>query len=232
MAWLENCEYTDRNGFTIKYCLYEPELILQQKCPLIIHLHGAGHWGRGDVPQTGIGVQAKRLVRHEYPAYILAPLTHYPMKWVDLDWRLSDHRQPEYPGKSLTASYELLLHMIDQTPEIDKTRIYANGQSMGGFGCWDLITRWPDTFAAAILVCGGGDCEKMSRLINLPLWIFHGAVDDIVPVVNSRILVNSLRKEGHADYRYTEYPEVAHNSWEPAYDDEELWRWLYSQKKV
>jgi len=46
-----------------------------------------------------------------------------------------------------------------------------------------------------------------------PVWIFHGAIDESVPVLESRIMAQAL-KALKANVRYTEYPEVGHNSWD------------------
>ena len=34
------------------------------------------------------------------------------------------------------------------------------------------------------------------------------------------------------DVKYTEYPDVGHGAWDPAYADPELWKWLFAQRLV
>ncbi len=216
------------NGFTLSYRLYAPPLEAGRRYPLLLHFHGAGSWGDDNTAQLG---QARRLVRRDCPAFILAPKTVKPMKWVDLDWRKTAHRQPAQPSPALAAVHTLVLRLLAEHPEIDASRVYANGQSMGGYGTWDMITRYPELFAAAVPVCGGGDVSQMPRLRRMPIWVFHGARDTTVPVANSRELVEALRRAGNESVRYTEYPDVAHAAWEPAYRDEALFRWLFAQRK-
>ncbi len=220
--------YTAKNGYALQYRLYSPEIEDGKTYPLIVHLHGAGSWGDNNEAQLG---QAKRLVRSDYPAFILAPKTVRPMKWVDLDWKQTGHHQPEQVGLSLEATHELLLKLLNETREIDSSRVYANGQSMGGYGTWDLITRYPEMFAAAVPVCGGGDVEKMPRLQTMPLWVFHGAKDTVVPVQNSRELVAALEAVGNKHVTYTEYPDRGHDAWVPAYNNDQLFSWLFDQRK-
>jgi predicted peptidase len=68
-----------------------------------------------------------------------------------------------------------------------------------------------------------------SQTKGLPIWIFHGAKDDVVPTVQAQRLVKAMRDAG-TDVKYTEYPDVGHGAWEPAYADEELWKWLFAQR--
>ena len=101
---------------------------------------------------------------------------------------------------------------------------------MGGFGTLDLISRRPELIAAAIPICGGADLQKVANITNVPLWIFHGAKDDVVPAQFSRDLVETLQKEG-GDPKYTEYPDGGHDVWNRAIREPELLPWLFSQQK-
>ena len=221
-------EYAASNGYKLRYRLYTPPLELGKHYPLILQLHGAGSWQDDNEAQLE---QASRLIKPDFPAFIFAPKTVSPMKWVELDRGKSNHRQPETPQPSFFATHELLKKIILENSEIDSRRIYANGQSMGGYGAWDLITRWPEDFAAALLVCGGGDASKMGRLLRLSLWIIHGTLDSVVPPENSRSLVDALLHAGHLNFHYTEYPDVAHDAWVRAYDDMKVFQWLFAQKQ-
>ena len=101
---------------------------------------------------------------------------------------------------------------------------------MGGYGTWDMIMRRPDTFAAAVPICGGGDESKAPSIAKVPQWIFHGGADTVVKPERSRNMVEALKNAG-AEPKYTEYEGVGHNSWDKAYADAEMWSWLFSQKK-
>ena len=96
---------------------------------------------------------------------------------------------------------------------------------------WELITRRPEVFAAAIPVCGAGIPSLASRLTNIAIWAFHGAKDPTVPVSGSRDMVAAIRAAGGRKIRYTEFPEEGHNCWIPAYREDGLVDWLFEQTK-
>lgn len=110
-------------------------------------------------------------------------------------------------------------------------RVYVIGQSMGGYGAWDIIQRRPELFAAAIPTCGAGDPSRAAVLKDLPVWIFHGSNDRSVPVSGSRQMETALKKVG-GNVRYTEYAGLGHCSWPRAYAEPGLVEWLFSQKRA
>ena len=113
---------------------------------------------------------------------------------------------------------------------VDRSRIYATGISMGGYGTWDIIQRKPELFAAAIPICGGGDASLAPKIKDIPIWIFHGDADPVVPVVRSRDMYGALKAIG-ANVRYREYPEAGHDVWTRTYSDTEVLKWLFAQKR-
>ena len=132
-----------------------------------------------------------------------------------------------------TQAMKLLIELINQaisTLPIDTSRIYITGLSMGGFGTFDAISRHPDLFAAAVPVCGGGDSSIASSFSNVPIWIFHGALDEAVHPYFANTMYEALRKAG-ANPGFTMYPETGHFSWIAAYSDLNMMDWLFRQKK-
>jgi predicted peptidase len=133
----------------------------------------------------------------------------------------------------------------------DRERVYLTGLSMGGYATWDLAAKYPGKFAAYVPICGGirglkdhpeiagalgrdakvtdPYAETAQRIGKTPVWIFHGDADDSVPVEESRKMAEALKATG-ANYKYTEYAGIGHNSWEKAYAEPELVPWLLSQK--
>ena len=218
-------KFSTESGFVLNYRLLIPELEEGKKYPLIIHLHGAGSWAED---YTDLPGQCLMMMKKNYPAIVLVPKTNYPMKWADHDWTKTEHHQTEAPLPSLQATYELIRHLLKTDSRLDSERVYIIGQSMGGFGTWDFITRYRHIIAAAVPVCGGGDIDSMKKIVDLPVWAFHGGADDVVPVENTRKLFAELKRLG-APARYTEYNQVLHASWTPAYSDENLFRWLFQQ---
>ena len=129
----------------------------------------------------------------------------------------------------------------------DRERLYATGLSMGGYGVWQQIVDHPGIFAAAVAVSGGlTPSTDMKNLFvstpgddpfayvaqhtkTLPVWIFHGGQDDVVPTVQSRELVAAMKSAGGSPH-YTEYADLGHGAWDRAFGDENLWKWLFAQR--
>jgi predicted peptidase len=101
---------------------------------------------------------------------------------------------------------------------------------MGGFGTWDAIVRHPQRFAAAVPVCAGVNLSKAPAIAHLPIWAYHGAKDQVVKVERSREIVAALKAAG-GQPKYTEYPDVGHDSWNGAYKDRDMYEWLFTQRR-
>ncbi len=195
--------------------------------PMVVYLHGGGGAGADNVKQisggntngTHVWTTAEHQAKH--PSFVVAPQLPGSHRWKNRDSAsLSEYAQ-------LTVE---LLGTLRREFNIDPDRLYLTGQSRGGGGTWDIITKRPHLFAAAIPLCGGGDPSKASAIQDLPIWAFHGARDPKVPVERSREMVDALRQRG-STVRYTEYPEVGHAVWEKAYLEPALIDWLFAQRK-
>jgi predicted peptidase len=135
-------------------------------------------------------------------------------------------------GRETGAQVKSLIGSMLKEFSIDQNRIYITGQSGGGTGTWTMIAAYPDFFAAAVPVCGWGDVSRASLIVknNVAVWAFHGALDPAIPADASRNMIATLRKAGGKP-RYTEYPDVKHNSWVSAYPDPRLHVWLFQQQR-
>src|SRR5262249_10295501 len=113
---------------------------------------------------------------------------------------------------------------------IDESRLYLTGISMGGFGTWAAAIERPDRFAAIVPICGGGDPIGALRLRGLPIWVFHGRLDRIIPFEKSQEMTRMVMAAG-GHPRFTIYEDLGHDCWTRAYEDPELWKWLFEQKR-
>jgi len=216
-------------GQTMPYRLFIPKDYDQnQKYPLILWLHGAGSVGKDNLKQIS---GASRLGTHtwtapenqaKHPAFVVAPQCPQNLGC----W---DNSQTRDPGPHLLAVLKIL-NALRTEFSIDSERIYVAGQSMGGYGTWDLITKRPDLFAAAIPLCGGGNTALAAAARDVPIWAFHGDADPTVPVEQSRRMIAAVNQAG-GHPRYTEYKGVGHNVWERAFKEPGLVDWLFSQRK-
>jgi predicted peptidase len=188
--------------------------------PLVICLHGAG----GGVKASA--VLARKEMRTKYGYFAMVPASDRPYVWAHMDGLLRSAPGQKFPEKlpTLLAAVQALL----KSEAIDPKRIYITGQSMGGVGSWGAIARSPELFAAAVPVCGAWKTEDADKMAKVPVWAFHGEKDPTVPVRFSRDLTEAIRKAG-GQAKYTEYPGVGHDSWSRAYDDAEMWDWMFKQ---
>jgi predicted peptidase len=117
--------------------------------------------------------------------------------------------------------------------------VYLTGLSLGGYGTWSVGLKNPQRFAAIVPICGGGARRDIRRnaggnrqmLTTLGIWAFHGARDTTVPIEESELLVNDLRRIG-ADVQFTVYPEAGHNSWTETYNNPDLYTWLLKHQRA
>lgn len=202
-----------------------------KKFPLILFLHGAGERGSDNMKQLTYidSVFANKNLQNENPCFVLAPQCPQANRWVEVDWKLDNHNIPEKPSKDLELVNLLIDSLIEILP-IDKSRIYITGLSMGGFGTWDFIARYPEKFAAAVPICGGGDEKTASSISQIPIWCFHGSKDKVVKVERSRNMIDAIKDSG-GNPKYTEYQDLGHLCWSRAYSEEELFKWLFIQKR-
>ena len=207
--------YKNDRGETLNYRLMLPKNYAatgREKYPLVLFLHGAGERGDENIKQLVHASKdfASDANRAKYPCFVVFPQCPDGKRWVEVDWTLDSHVQPE-ESISLKLTRELLT-ALQKEFRIDDNRLYATGLSMGGFGVWDMVTRTPDLFAAAAPVCAGADEATADRVTKLPIWAFHGDKDTVVKVERSRRMIAAIEKAGGKPL-YTEYPGVGHDSW-------------------
>lgn len=225
-------KYISEEGDTLLYRMMLPEQMEEGKMyPLVLFLHGAGERGNDNKAQLEWGVHAfaNPEFRAYYPAIVIVPQAPEDSFWGNPDWRNDGAGLTEEQAGPLELAHKLVLKTIEDYP-VDENRLYITGLSMGGFGTWDMITRYPDLFAAAMPVCGGGDPTKAHLLVDIPIWNFHGAKDNVVPPQLSRDMIQAIRIAGGSP-GYTEYPDTDHFSWIPAYADSNVLEWLFNQRK-
>jgi predicted peptidase len=184
-----------------------------KKWPLIVFLHGAGESG-SDLDKVKI---------HGPPKLIAAGTFDHPCIVVS----------PQCPGRGWNADMVgALVDELCREYRVDEDRVYLTGLSMGGFGTWALAAARPERFAAIAPICGGGNPVDAIKLRGLPIWVFHGEKDTVVPLVASQAMVTALEALGQKDnVKFTIYPGVGHDSWTATYDDPEFYRWLFAQKR-
>lgn len=201
---------SSKTGKGLKYLCYSPNT--DGNLPLIIYLHGAGSRGTE-----------------------LSQLSHAgPIGELEKGRNISARMvAPQCCGDTWFELFETLIDFAENTANesgVDKSRIYLTGVSMGAYAAWQLAMTKPDMFAALVPVCGGGMYWNAARLKNMPVWAFHGALDEVVFPEESVKMVRAINKNG-GNAKITMFEKADHNAWDPAFSLDEMWEWMLSQKR-
>ncbi|HZZ42553.1 MAG TPA: dienelactone hydrolase family protein [Tepidisphaeraceae bacterium] len=202
---------TTPHHVSYQYLLYlPPNYNPHQSYPLVLFLHGVGERGT-DVSKVAAWGPPKLIAAGQQFNFILAAPQCPDHQW----WHIDD----------LEVLLSSLLH---DYPNIDHSRLYLTGLSMGGCATYDWILRDPHTFAAAAPICGSSNPTQVHYTSPLtPIWAFHGEADPVIPPDGSRLMVAAYLHD-HAEAKLTLYPHLGHNAWTPAYNTPELYTWLLS----
>ena len=198
-----------------------------RKWPAILFLHGSGERGSDGVKQTTVGLgHALSQGKVDPEAIVIFPQCPADRRWVN---------DPQIAIAALDAA--------EREFAIDKRRVALTGMSMGGAGVWLLAAKYPKRWSAVAPVCAYvhhppphpdfGDASPLSfeafakKLPHVPIWIFHGSDDAVVPVTESREMARALGPRAG----YTEFAHTGHNAWDPAYTETHLVQWLVQQRR-
>lgn len=229
-----------RGTDTLHYRILYPENYKNEKSyPLVVFLHGAGERGNDNEHQLDLGASLflKDSVRRQFPAIIVFPQCPIDSTWnrFTVGSDTTEAYNLSLDTSRLTTPERLVKLLLDSLAEnkiVDKKRINIGGLSLGGFGTYDLIIHYPNFFAAAFSICGQANVKLYTeKASHLPIWIFHGEIDNVIPVQPNRDLFKALKHNGAKNVKYTEYTGVYHNSWINAFAEPDLLPWLFSFKK-
>ena len=226
---------------TLPYRILFPQTFdPSKKYPLIMVLHGSGERGNDNEAQLKYGPKLflQDTIREKYPAIVVFPQCPANDYWsnvkIETDsithkWKfIFSVNMP--PTKAMQSLIGLVEQMLDK-PYVSKHQVYIGGLSMGGMGTYEIIGRKPGLFAAAFSICGGDNSLNAKKYAKkVPLWIFHGAKDRVVPFEHAEVMVAAIKQAG-GNPKYTLYPNDDHNSWDDAFAEPQLMPWLFSHKK-
>lgn len=199
----------------LNYLLYLPDDYDQEReeaYPCILFLHGAGERGNNLDVLTAWG--PPRIAEEKgLPFIIISPQCPENEWWTSM----------LYPLKRL-------LDESINSYNIDTSRIYLTGLSMGGYGTFALSQVYPNYFAAVAPICGGGTPSMINFSKQPPTWVFHGDQDTIVPIESSQIMVDALRASD-CEVKFTIYEGVDHYCFSRAYNESNLFEWFLDHQK-
>jgi predicted peptidase len=183
----------------------------------VLFLHGIGERG-ADLELLKLhGIPKVIAQGTDFPFIVLSPQCPEDTIWTN----------------ELDALHALLETIIEKY-NVDHSRIYLTGLSMGGYGTWHFAATFPTMFAAIAPICGGavpfvGFPERIHVLKDVPIWAFHGEKDEVVPLQESQELVDVLITH-QGNVKFTIYPGTDHDSWTQTYENPDLYEWLLQQK--
>ena len=183
------------NGTTLPYRLFIPDAYSNARhYPLVLVLHSAGERGTDNnlqITNTRMATcWADSIAQLKHPCFVVAPQCPLSGGWSTGD--------PTSPIRPELATVNDILDSLVREFSIDTNRTYVTGFSMGGSGTWEIITRFPERFAAAIPMSGGTNPAYAYKCADVPIWDFHRTVDQLVPVQYSRMMMDSLRALGRS----------------------------------
>jgi predicted esterase len=214
--------YVDKSGDSLPYRLLKPlDYDSTRQYPLIVCLHHGGAHGKDNIQQLSADPAPFLMEqgnRRKYPSFIFMPQSPQGMGFSGA-----------YGNASVDSLVFRTIRQLQSSLPIDRKRIYVMGISGGGYGSWHFISAHPEMFAAAIPICGGGEPKYGPKLVNVPVWAFHGARDKLAPVAHSRNMIAAIRKAGGKP-KYTEYEFAGHGIWDNV-KREGVMEWMFAQHK-
>lgn len=272
---------TALGGYTMPYRLFLPAGYdpAGPALPVILYLHGAGERGSGNNIQTANCqplVDATQGATGNQRAIIIAPQCPTGQVWNSINngdnWTPGGNGISSYSetasqqaarpiSNALQAAMDILTE-VQSTWNVDTKKTYITGLSMGGFGTWDAVTRFPDRFAAAMPLSAGGNKLAASTLIDEPIWAYHGVSDTTVYPNGDTDVINAIRGAGGTKSIYTLQGGTGHAGWNvfytpysnvpaggpasfsyyvgsptttggtPTYSGDTVYQWLFSQSAV
>ena len=235
--------YTDAQGDTMTYYLYAPpgaEADGTVKYPVVLLLHGDGEWAKTSVSAAQnrakilnapyVKLWGSPVAQGLSPSFVIVPQAVESNRWVNVPGKNGSYAMTPQPTTALALAKDILDETErEESAVIDRSRVYITGISMGAYGVWDAIERWPSAFAAAAPMAGAGDPWRAWTLVNLPIWAFHGSDDKTVPLTGSRDMITAIQAAG-GKAELTVIPKAGHDVWMRAYTSPDFMPWLFSQR--
>ncbi len=220
--------YVSKKGERLQYRLFVPVTYSKErKYPLVLWLHGGEGRGSDNVHQItksneqGSHFWTSEENQQKFPAFVFAPQCPIDDNWAD----------PELnePGKALLLTIDAL-DSLEKEFSINLDRVYIVGQSMGGLGVWSLLQKYPEKWAAAMVISAYDNFTNPAVITRIPVWVFQGDADQTVPVDLVRQMMTQLKKL-HANLRYTEFHKADHEICNRVFAEPGLLPWLSGQTR-
>lgn len=233
-------QFVERHNDVLCYRLFTPHST-GEKLPLVLYLHGADAIGQDNIAQLNSKNAysfTTTAAQTQHPCYVLA--RQLPARFTAADESPTDEQSAKgWTDEAVqTALLETIQELMESRGNIDPDRIYVTGHSMGALGVWGMLDAYSHIFAAAMPISGlwNGSVERMK---DVPIWIFHGEGDTMVPLDQETSLRDQLLDQGETVIMtiYTDQELAAlgitngHAANIPAYGNKLAHDWLFAQKR-
>jgi predicted peptidase len=210
-------QYLENEKATLKYILTAPtDFDGSESLPMIVFLHGAGERGNDLEKIKAHGIPKLFSKNEDYNgirAITISPQCPEERTWYDFKWDIIS-----------------LIDEVANKYNVDKSKISLCGISMGGFGTWEIALQIPEKLFKIAPICGGGMSWRAWYLRNTPIRVYHGGLDNIVPLCMSEVMVNAIREQG-GNVEFTIYEDLYHDCWTRAFEQTDLIAWLTGLEK-
>ena len=188
-----------------------------KKWPLIIYLHGGSSRGTDTIKLYCCGIPDQIWRKRDFPFIIVAPQCPINQRWSTDNW------------------FENFYEEIITKYRVDTNKVYLTGVSLGGSGTWYLAIKYPEKFAAIAPMSGFTRhmdyiIKNTDKLIDIPIWAFHGEIDKIVQFEETEWMINSLEGK-NKDLKFTVNPDAGHGMYWSVYPEQELYDWFLKHDK-
>lgn len=221
--------FDTQSGKNLPYRIFVPEnYSSKNKYPILLMLHGAGERGNDNSTQLANFKNAFQTAGD----FLSQSIVIFPQCPANGWWNIEEYSENYTSENGWLGVVVRLLKKVQTTYSCDSNRIYVTGLSMGGMATWDLLTHYPEIFAAGVPVCGSGDTSLAYRLTKIPIWAYHGTADTTVSFYGSESMYNAVLNAGGSMIELKALDGVGHNAWSYAYGDREMFCWLFAQTKT
>ena len=211
---MEHRYRTVKDGLDLSYLVLTPDDVGQnEKLPLVVSLHGVGTYG--DDPEVlAEGVAYKAYYKFTPRAILMIPHSRFE------------------PWSTQIHTLKAVIDEVADRFHADMTRISLIGASMGGYGTWEMLCSFPSFFSCGVVICGGGMAFRAPSVTHLPIRLYHGDKDTtVLPARAEEMLAAVRHADPEADIRLTVCENVAHDSWNRAYLEDNILAWMIEQQR-
>jgi predicted peptidase len=220
---------------SLNYRLYTPKNKSSEKLPLIVYLHGAGQRGEDNKKQLDYVFSkfTSYINQKKHPCFVIAPQCPLGKEWVNRSNKTIPYTHYSQDDTKESEEMKLIIQLIQKCISeypVDANRIYISGFSMGATGTWDILTRYPDVFAAAAIFAGVSDTTKADLITHIPILAFSGENDNIAPAKLNETMCKSVNAL-NGNCKFIQFEDVDHGCVSTAFESEEIIKWMFSHKR-